>query len=46
MCQHCCFWLSRTSTGELQVGDVVRADYAVKDVEDMFWDVVRIINKG
>ena len=38
MCQHGSLWIPSATAGELQIRHVVRAYYAVEDVQEMVWN--------
>jgi hypothetical protein len=46
MRQHSCFWFPCASARELQVRDVMGAYYSVEYVENMFGNILCIINEG
>jgi hypothetical protein len=45
VCEHCCFRISGTPTCELQVYDVERTYYTIKDVEEVVGYCERLIHE-
>lgn len=45
MCQHGSFGAACTTTCELKIGDVMRTDYAVVDLQDMPWYTLSLLKQ-
>lgn len=45
MCQHSSLWVASATTCELEVGDVVRANNAIVDLQNVLWYVLCFTEK-